>query len=117
MALRFSEVTMKDGHHESRFFVLGFPQEPEQMDGWTAYRRFLEELTEDTTVDIQARAFLYGDEDVFDATPEEVAYITMRDERDPGFLSRCQPVGEASFNFHWCPKELFGTVDTDTLEL
>ena len=115
MALRFSEITMKDGHRESRFFVSGFPQESEHLDGWTAYHRFLEELTEDTTVDIQVRAFLYGDEDVFDATPEEVAYITMRDERDPvSFLNRCQPVGEADFNLHWCPKELFGA---DTPEL
>lgn len=117
MALRFSEITMKDGHRESRFFVSGFPQESEQLDGWTAYHRFLEELTEDTTVDIQVRAFLYGDEDVFDATPEEVAYITMRDERDPGFLDRCRFVGETNFNLHWCPKELFDTVDTDIPEL
>lgn len=115
MALRFSEITMKDGHRESRFFVSGFPQESEQLDGWTAYHRFLEELTENTTVDIQVRAFLYGDEDVFDATPEEVAYITMRDERDPvSFLNRCQSVGEENFNLHWCPKELF---DTDIPEL
>ena len=48
MALLFSKVTMRDDYNEAEFFVSGFPQEPDDLEGWTAYHEFLDEITEDT---------------------------------------------------------------------
>ena len=48
MAILFSKVTMRDDYNESEFFVSGFPQEPDDLEGWTAYHEFLDEITEDT---------------------------------------------------------------------
>ena len=47
MAILFSKVTMRDDYNESEFFVSGFPQEPDDLEGWTAYHEFLDEITED----------------------------------------------------------------------
>ena len=48
MAILFSKVTMRDDYNESEFFVSGFPQEPDDLEGWTAYHEFLDEITEDS---------------------------------------------------------------------
>ena len=48
MAILFSKVTMRDDYNESEFFVSGFPQEPDDLEGWSAYHEFLDEITEDT---------------------------------------------------------------------
>ena len=64
MAILFSKVTMRDDYNESEFFVSGFPQEPDDLEGWTAYHEFLDEITEDTIVNIHAvydlRGYVYG---------------------------------------------------------
>ena len=86
MAILFSKVTMRDDYNESEFFVSGFPQEPDDLEGWTAYHEFLDEITEDTIVNIHAEAYLYGEGETFKATPEEVAYMTIRNQNDPNFL-------------------------------
>ena len=109
MAWLFSKVTMRDDYNESEFFVSGFPQEPDDLEGWTAYHEFLDEITEDTIVNIHAEAYLYGEGETVKATPEEVAYMTMRDQNDPNFLSgHCDCIGESDFNLSWYPDELFG---------
>ena len=99
MAILFSKVTMRDDYNESEFFVSGFPQEPDDLEGWTAYHEFLDEITEDTIVNIHAAAYLYGEGETVKATPEEVAYMTIRDQNDPNFLSgHCDCIGESEFN-------------------
>ena len=109
MAILFSKVTMRDDYNESEFFVSGFPQEPDALEGWTAYHEFLDEITEDTIVNIHAAAYLYGEGETVKATPEEVAYMTIRDQNDPNFLSgHCDCIGESDFNQSWYPDELFG---------
>ncbi len=50
MAIMFSKVTMRDDYNESEFLVGGFPQEADDLEGWTAYHEFLDEITEDTVV-------------------------------------------------------------------
>ncbi len=51
----------------------------------------------------------YGEGETVKATPEEVAYMMMREQRDPDFLSgHCDCIGESDFNVNWCPDELFG---------
>ena len=109
MSILFSKVTMRDDYNESEFFVSGFPQEPDDLEGWTAYHDFLDEITEDTIVNIHAEAYLYGEGETVKATPEEVAYMTIRDQNDSSFLSgRCDCIGESDFNVNWYPDELFG---------
>ena len=61
MAIMFSKVTMRDDYNESEFLVGGFPQEADDLEGWTAYHEFLDEITEDTVVNVRAQAFLYGE--------------------------------------------------------
>jgi hypothetical protein len=109
MAILFSKITMRDDYSEAQFFVSGFPKEAEDLEGWIAYHAFLGEIEEDAIVNIHAEAYLYGEGEAFKATPEEVAYMIMRQERDPDFLSgHCTCIGESDFNIHWCPDELFG---------
>ncbi len=109
MALLFSKVTMRDDNSESEFFVSGFPQDADDLEGWTAYHDFLNDITEDMIVNVHAVAFLYGEGETVKATPEEVAYVKMRDERDPKFLTdHCDCIGESDFNVNWYPDEVFG---------
>lgn len=109
MAIMFSKVTMRDDYNESEFLVGGFPQDADDLEGWTAYHEFLDEITEVTVVNVRAQAFLYGEGETVKATPEEVAYMMMREQRDPDFLSgHCDCIGESDFNVNWCPDELFG---------
>ena len=109
MSILFSKVTMRDDYNESEFFVSGFPQEPGDLEGWSAYHEFLDEISEDTVVNIRAQAFLYGEGEPVRATPEEVAYMMLRKQRDPDFLSgHCNFMGESDFNLSWYSEELFG---------
>ena len=109
MAILFSKVSMRDDYNTSEFLVNGFPKVAEDLEGWRAYHAFLDELAEDTIVNVYVQAFLYGEGETFKATPEEVAYMIMRQQRDPDFLSgHCICIGESDFSIHWCPDELFG---------
>ena len=109
MAILFSKVTMRDDYNESEFFVSGFPQEPDDLEGWTAYHEFLDEITEDTIVNIHAVAYLYGEGETYRATPEEIAYFMQRIEMQEDFLSdRCDNIEDVDFTFSWSPDELFG---------
>ena len=109
MAILFSKVTMRDDYNESEFFVSGFPHEPDDLEGWTAYHEFLDEITEDTIVNIHAVAYLYGEGETVKATPEEVAYFYMRRNDNADFLNdRCQNIEKVDFDFNWSTDELFG---------
>ena len=83
MAILFSKVTMRDDYNQSEFLVGGFPHEADDLEGWTAYHEFLDEISEDTVVNIRAQAFLDGEGETVRSTPEEVAYMTMRNQCDP----------------------------------
>lgn len=51
-----------------------------------------------TAVNAHVETFLYGGEEPFDATPEEVAYFFKRIERQPDFIeSRTEKIGESDF--------------------
>lgn len=109
MAILFSKVTMRDDYNETDFFAGGYPQDSDDLEGWTAYHEFLDEISEDTIVNVHVDAYLYGEGETVKATPEEVAYMMMRDQRDPNFLSgHCDFIGEQDFNISYYPDELFG---------
>jgi hypothetical protein len=72
MAILFSKVTMRDDYNESEFFVGGFPHEADDLEDWTAYHEFLDEITEDTVVNVRAQAFLYGEGETVKQHPKRL---------------------------------------------
>ena len=82
MALLFSAVTVTAGYDEAEFTVGGIPREYDDLVGWTAFDDFMKNVDAETDVSIHAEAYLYGGEETVTATPEEVAYLMMRMERD-----------------------------------
>ena len=75
MALLFSAVRATAKDQEVEFLVGGIPREYDDLEGWTAFDRFMEDIDEETEVAIHAEAYLYGEEESNRATPEEVAYF------------------------------------------
>ena len=78
MALLFSAVTVTANNQEVEFLVGGIPREFDDLEGWTAFDNFMEDLDEETEVSVHAKAYLYGGEETYKATPEEVAYFMKR---------------------------------------
>ena len=100
MAIQFSNVTLSSGDKLKDFLVCGIPSRQEDLEGWTGYQSFMEQLPDGAGVHADVDTYLYGGEDVVVATPEEVAYMTMRSSRDYRFLpEHCRCVGESGFDF------------------
>lgn len=98
MSLRFSRVTLYSAGKTASFFVGGIPKSRMDLQGWTVYDNFVSDVPRYTAVDAHVETFLYGGEEPFDATPEEVAYFYKRIERQPDFIeSRTEMIGESDF--------------------
>lgn len=109
MALLFSVVTVTAGNEEIKFTVGGIPRECDDLVGWTAFEDFMEDIDTETEVSVHAEAYLYGGEEIVTATPEEVAYLMMRMERDENFLAdHCDNIEDVNFSFLLSPDEYYG---------
>ncbi len=98
MSLRFSRVTLYSAGKTAFFLVDGIPKSRTDLQGWSAYDNFVSGASRYTAVNAHAETFLYGGEEPFDATPEEVAYFYKRIERQPDFIeSRTEMIGESDF--------------------
>ena len=98
MSLRFSRVTLYSAGKTATFLVGGIPKSRADLQGWTAYDNFVSDVPRYTAVNAHVETFLYGGEEPFDATPEEVAYFYKRIERQSGFIeSRAEKTGESDF--------------------
>ena len=98
MSLRFSRVTLYSAGKNTTFLVGGIPKSQTDLQGWTAYDNFVSDVPRYTAVNAHIETFLYGGEEPFDATPEEVAYFYKRIERQPDFIeSRTEKTGESDF--------------------
>lgn len=98
MAVLFSAVTMTADNNQEEFLVAGIPRRVDDLAGWTAYEDFMGELDTEQKVSVRVRAYLYGDGEIVQATPEEVAYFTMRAEANAGFLhDRCNNIENTDF--------------------
>ena len=107
MALVFSNVHMSTHDNQTDFLVTGIVSDYEDLERWTAFQRFIEGISEESTVDVSVDAYLYGEGDGVIATVEEVAYLTARREKDKDFLHRhCTHIVGSGFSFDWCPEEL-----------
>ena len=108
MAILFSAVKVTAGEKQSEFLVAGIPKENGDLEGWTLFEEFMDELDEECTVNVHVDAYAYGEGEDFIATPEEVAYMTIRRQDRSDFLeARCHERGESEFSIDWSPKELF----------
>lgn len=110
MAVLFSAVTLTATSRGEllEFLVGGIPRNYEDLEGWSAFDIYLENIDEDMDISIHADAYLYGEGESFRATPEEVAYMYKRIEDNPNFLNdRCQLIDKVDFDFNWSPDELF----------
>lgn len=100
MSILFSNVKLKSKYGEKKFLVRGVPTCKDDIIHYTAYHDYLSSVKENTEVDAHADAYLYGSGESVDATIEEVAYMKMRMEKDPEFLSRhCKKVFDSDFSF------------------
>lgn len=100
MALKFSNVTLSAEDKLKDFLVSGEPRDCEDLKGWTVYENFVSQLPEGTPIHAEVDTYLYGGEDTVTATPEEVAYLTMRSARDYRFLSEhCRFISGTEFDF------------------
>ena len=109
MAVLFSAVTVTAGNQEKEFLVRGIPRELGDIEGYTAFEEFMEDIDEETEVSVHAEAYLYGEGETYTATLEELAYFYLRIEMREDFLSaRCANIEDVDFTFGWSPDELFG---------
>ena len=68
----------------------------------------MENVDAETEVSVHAEVYLYGGEETVTATPEEVAYLTMRMERDDRFLAgHCDHIEAVDFFFLRPPEEYY----------
>ena len=108
MALLFSAVTVTADDEEIELTVGGIPREFDDLVGWTAFDDFMENVDAETEVSVHAEAYLYGGEEAVTATPEEVAYLMMRMERDENFLAdHCDNIEDVDFSFLQSPDEYY----------
>lgn len=110
MALLFSHVRVStpDGN-EAEFIVSGIPRELEDFDYYTTFEDFVDSIEEDTEISVHADAYLYGDDETYKASIEEVAYFTLRMNADENFLSgHCDHIESVDFTCSYSPDELFG---------
>ena len=105
MALLFSKVTVKADENEKQFFTCGVPTSARDLDNYSAYQGFLDELDGKTDIDLKVESYLYGEGEVFEANIYEVAYFTIRQSQDESFLSRCKKKDEKTISFTYCPTE------------
>ena len=95
MALLFSAVTVTANDDKIEMLVSGIPKEYDEM--------------EESEVSVHAEGYLYGEGEIVDASPQEIAYFLKRMETDDHFLTdHCTKMENAEFSFTWSPEELFG---------
>ena len=85
MAVLFSAVTLTADNNQVEFLAAGIPRDSDDLEGWTAYENFMDELDSEQEVNVHVEAYLYGEGETFKATPEEVAYFKMRADANEEF--------------------------------
>lgn len=106
MAVLFSAVTLTADNNQAEFLAAGIPRDSDDLEGWTAYENFMDELDSEQEVSVHVEAYLYGDGETFKATPEEVAYFKMRADAGEEFLhDHCDNIEDADFTIQWSPDD------------
>lgn len=78
MGVLFSVVKLTANGKTGELLVGGIPKSPEGLKGWFKFWDFVNEIDEDDVVKVKAEGYIYGGDETFDATLEEVAYFMQR---------------------------------------
>lgn len=109
MALLFSAVTLTGDDDQVELLVPGIPRESIDLRGWTAYESFIASIDHEQEIRVHVAACLYGEGQPFLASPEEIAYFTLRAKEDDSFLcDHCSHAGHSDFQFTWSPEMSYG---------
>ena len=109
MALLFSAVTVTSEDDQVEFLVAGIPKTYSDLEGWTAFDNLISTVVSEQEIQVHVAACLYGEGEPFNATPEEIAYLTRRAEADENFFyDHCKHAGHSNFSFTWSPEESYG---------
>lgn len=101
MALIFSTVSLKSEGKEVEFLIGGIPEKREDLFGWTAYEVFMDDINPNSSVEVSVSSYRYGEEENFNATPEEIAYFMKRIEMKSDFIkTRTQNISKSQFLFN-----------------
>lgn len=101
MALLFSAVTLTGDDNQVELLVPGIPKESNDLRGWTAYENFIASIDHEQEIRVHVAACLYGEGQPFLASPEEIAYFTLRAKEDDSFLcDHWQPCRSQRFPVH-----------------
>ncbi len=109
MSLLFSQVQITANGETDEFLIGGIPREYDDLENWSGFEDFMDYIQEETEVQVHAEVYLYGDGETKNASPEEIAYLISRMEKDEQFLSRStvDNIESVDFSFIWSPEELF----------
>lgn len=109
MAVRFSAVTLAANDQKCRMLIGGVPTKLEDFEGWTMFENFVDNLDDATDVNTKVDTYLYGEGEIYDASPDEVAYFMMREKMRPDFLdTSCSNIGVLEYDMDCSQNESFG---------
>ena len=97
MALIFSKINLQGEKYNVEFLVSGHPTNTSQLKHWTVYEMYKRRNGECFVGNVEV--YSYGEGIPYNATPEEVAYMYSRIERQPEFLlTRTRLIGKYPLN-------------------
>ena len=67
MAVLFSAVTITSDSDQAEFLVAGVPKSYADLEGWTAFESFMNEVDTEQEIKVHVAACLYGEGEVFTA--------------------------------------------------
>ena len=67
MAVLFSAVTITSDSDQAEFLVAGVPKSYADLEGWTAFESFMNEVDTEQDIKVHVAACLYGEGEVFTA--------------------------------------------------
>lgn len=56
MAVLFSAVTLTADNNQAEFLATGIPRDSDDLEGWTAYENFMDELDSEQEVSVHVEA-------------------------------------------------------------
>lgn len=58
MAVLFSAVTLTADNNQAEFLSAGIPRDSDDLEGWTAYENFMDELDSEQEVSVHVEAYV-----------------------------------------------------------
>lgn len=73
MAVLFSAVTLTADNNQVEFLAAGVPRDADDLEGWTAYENFVDELDSEQEVSVHVEAYLFASVIMVSSKDEEEA--------------------------------------------